>query len=178
MVGDITADQGGDDLAAQTMLGDLGCISLAEHIGKVRDQAIEHEGIVRDIRSDDRFEVAHLAECEQYSNFGFAQALPQRQTFRQCLLVRKPLEPAVKAAALFQEIDEARLFVKALRPAGGHQAYRQSLRIVVGQHQPCHIVCHLGQQQVALLGRQVATGDQLVEQYLDVDLMIRTIDTG
>ena len=57
-------------------------------------------------------------------------------------------------------------------------AKQHVLLVVVAQHQSGDIIGHLGQQLVALLARQVALGDDMVEGNLDVDLVVGTVHTG
>ena len=55
---------------------------------------------------------------------------------------------------------------------------RQGLGLVVGEHKAGHLVGHRSEQLVALLRRQLAGGDDAVEEDLDVDLVIAAVDTG
>ena len=58
---------------------------------------------------------------------------------------------------------------------GSHQVV---LVLVVGEHQSGDLVGHRLQQLLALLGFDLAGGDQRVDQDLDVDLVVRTVNPG
>ena len=61
-------------------------------------------------------------------------------------------------------------------PAGDEQ--RQRLRLVVVEHEVGDLVGHRLEQLVALLRRQLAGGDDAVEEDLDVDLVVAAVDAG
>ena len=52
------------------------------------------------------------------------------------------------------------------------------LQIIVAQHQVANLTGHLLEQLGSLLGGQIAALDHAVEQYLDVDLVVRAVHTG
>ena len=52
------------------------------------------------------------------------------------------------------------------------------LQVVVAQHEVAHLVGHAGEQRVALLERHVAARDDVAEQDLEVDLVVRRVDAG
>ena len=52
------------------------------------------------------------------------------------------------------------------------------LKGVVAQHQRRDLVGHLGEERVALLDGELAFRDRQSEQNLDIDLVIRSVDSG
>ena len=88
------------------------------------------------------------------------------------------LDRAVEVAALLQPVDQPLVHRqhRVLLRAG--VAQQDVLLVVVTQHQSRDVVGHLDQQLVALLGGQVAVGDDLAEQDLDVDLVVGAVDAG
>ena len=50
--------------------------------------------------------------------------------------------------------------------------------VIVLQDQGSHLIGHFGEQLVTLLHGEIAAGDRLVDQDLDVDFVIRGVDTG
>ena len=57
-------------------------------------------------------------------------------------------------------------------------AQRLRLEIIVAQHELSDFVGHFGEQLVALLSADESLGDHRIEQYLDIDFVVRAIHTG
>ena len=74
--------------------------------------------------------------------------------------------------------DKAHLRVEQLVRAHTGNGQRLRLKIIVFQYQATDIVSHAGEELIAILGSQLARIDDSTNQNLDVDLVIRTIDTG
>ena len=55
---------------------------------------------------------------------------------------------------------------------------RLGLQVVVAQHEVADLVGHAGEQRIALLERHVAARDDVAEQDLEVDLVVRGVDAG
>ncbi len=176
LVDDRDRDRGGDDLAPQPVRADAVGEALHELGREIGGEDVLHEGVVGDVAGDDRLEIVHPAVGEQHREFRLGQALAGGQPRRERLAVGQPLELAVEAPGLFQHLDEAGLFLQALRPAREGDADRQGLGAVVGQHEAGHVVGHLREQPIALLPGQVAGHHAAVEQHLDVDLAVGAVD--
>ena len=80
--------------------------------------------------------------------------------------------------SLDEVLDHPRVHGKQAGRVGTAGAHQVVLILVVGQHQPAHLVGHRHQQLGALVGPDLARGDQRVDQDLDVDLVVGAVDTG
>ena len=96
----------------------------------------------------------------------------------QLLVAVEPLDGAVEAAALLEDLDDADQLRQRPRAAALGDRQRQSLQPVVLEHDLADLFGHLGEQAVALFEFEPAFRHLAVERDLDVDLIVRAIDAG
>ena len=94
------------------------------------------------------------------------------------LAVGERLQVTVEPAGLLEGTHHAVVDVDHRRRLGQREAERLGLEVAAAQHPLADRVGHLGEQLVALLGGQVAVGDDRVEQDLDVDLVVGAVDAA
>ena len=58
------------------------------------------------------------------------------------------------------------------------KAQSLGLIVIVAQHEFCDFFCHPGKQGISLFEGQFLSFHEMIEGNLDVDFMIRCIDTG
>ena len=100
-----------------------------------------------------------------------------RRAVRQLLVVGKKLKRPVEAARPFELADQPHLPVEESDAVRLGNRQRFALQIVVAQDEGRDLAGHGMQQRQAFLGRQRADGDRAVDQDLEVDLVIRGIDS-
>ena len=145
---------------------------------EVLHQVRLERGVVGEVGVEHLDDVGVLRVGDHHGELGSAQPTSGGLAFGDLLVGRQELEVPVEVALGFERVEVAGVHVdhrQRLRP-GDHQ--RQGLGPVVVEHQLRDLVGHLDQQFVALLHRQLAVADELVEQDLDVDLVVAAVDAG
>ena len=92
--------------------------------------------------------------------------------------LRQGLQLAVEPPALLERAHHAVVDVEHRGRLRAREAERLGLQVAAAQHPLGDRVGHVGQQPVALLAREVAVGDDRVEQDLDVDLVVGAVDAA
>ena len=132
--------------------------------------------VVGQVGCEQRLRERDLRVREQDRELGRGQPAAGGGPILERLDARQELELAVEDAGL---LEAAHVALVHLRHRGGlRRGARERLRlvVVVTQNECRHLVGHLGQELVSLLPRQVAVGDDRVEQDLDVDLVVGAVD--
>ena len=146
--------------------------------GKYAAQHLLQRRVVRQRRGDEVLAERHLHVGDEDGELGRRQPAAGVHPLRQLGVRRQELQPAVELAALLQRVHEALVDAEHVPRLPARVAEQHVLLVVVAQHVPPDVVRHLREQLVALLEREVAVGDDLVEQDLDVDLVVRAVDAG
>jgi len=115
---------------------------------------------------------------KQDREFRPGQADARGLALRDRLVIGQEFNRAVQVAGLFQGPHVARHAVQQVCSQRARHRDGLGLQIVVAQDQLGHLVGHPHQQVVALLARERAAGFDVAEQNLDVDFMVRAVDTG
>ena len=102
----------------------------------------------------------------------------RRASLLDLLVARQELERAVEQAARLEHADQARVLAEPLSRARIHHRQRLRLRVVVAEHERGDLLRHLREQLVALRARQLLLPDRFLEQDLDVDLAVGTVDAA
>ena len=150
-------------------------IALAKRRGKVAHQRSGNVRIIRHSGGEQLVVEHDLAVGEQHRALRRSEAGLRRLARSQLLVGRQKFDCAVELADLFQVFDEADLGIQ--RHPFAH-AQRLRLEIIVAQNQHTDFVGHFREQLVALFAAHSSFGDHRIEQYLDVDLVVRAVDAG
>ena len=113
----------------------------------------------------------------QRGEFGRGQADPGFGSPPDLLLRRQRLELAVESVLLDEVLDHARVHRQQAGRVGAAGAHQVVLVLVVSEHELTDLVGHRQQQVGPVAGADLAGGDQRVDQDLDVDLVVRAVDT-
>ncbi|MNO63963.1 hypothetical protein D3C76_546830 [compost metagenome] len=157
------------------MLGQLGTELLLQLGREAGDQHVGEEGLLGHFRAVELLFQYHLAVGHQHRQLGTGQPLPCRHPLGELLVGRQELQHTVQLAFALQPLDEALLLFQLLGTPEGGDRDGLGLAIGVGDDDLGHVVGHLVQHLVALLEGHVSCGHQLVQQYLDVDLVVGAI---
>ena len=144
---------------------------------EIRDQRVSDVFVIDQIGFQQLVEKLHLAVREQHRTLGRCKALFFCFARGHFLVAREEFHRPVEAPGFFLMADKTRLrFNQFFAP---HTRYRQGLRlkIIVFQHEPADLVGHVGKKGAAIFFSQLAGIDDGVDENLDIDLVIRTINT-
>ena len=121
---------------------------------------------------------AVLGVGDHHRELGSAQPAAGALALGDLLVAGKELQLPIEEALGLERVEVPRMHVHHPQRllAGDHQ--RERLAPVVLQHEFGDVIGHLGEQRVALLGRELAVVHQLVEGDLDVDFVVAAVDAG
>ena len=177
-VDEVVRDPRGDDLAPQRVPLELRREALAQTAREVARELAREVRVVGQVGGEQRLRERDLRVREEDRELGRGQAAARRGALLERLVARQELELAIEHAGLLEAADVALVHLRHRRGLGRGALERLRLVVVVAQDECRHLVGHLGQQLVSLLPRQVAVGDDRVEQDLDVDLVVGAVDAG
>ncbi len=140
---------GGDDLAAQPVLLERVGEALGDRGRKIAQQLAPEIGIVRHRRVEQLGVERELGIGEQHRELRPGQRLRAPPALGELDVVGQELDRAVELAAGLEDLHQALLEAEVLEPAPLGERERQRLLVVVAQHEPRHVVGHLGEQRVA-----------------------------
>ena len=175
-VDEVVRDPRRDDLAPERVPLQLLREPLAQAAREVERELAREVRIVRKLGREQRLRERDLRVREQDRELGRRQPAPGGGPVLERLDARQELELAVEHAGLLEAAHVALMHLGHRRGLGRGARQRLRLVVVVAQHERGHLVGHLGQELVPLLPRQVAVGDDRVEQDLDVDLVVGAVD--
>ena len=153
-------------------------IALGHLLRKIAAQLAAEIGIVRHVRVEQFAVERQFRVGEQHRQLRPRQRRIALAALAERHLVGQVLDRAVELAALLEDVHQALLEAEVLQAAPLRQRERQSLLVVVAQHQVADLVGHLGEQHVAVLDGQRAGAHRRRQCDLDVDLDVGGVDAG
>ena len=174
----VVHDDRGDDLAAQR----VGVQDRVVRRGELaREVAAQHPGeprLVGELGLEQVVGERDLRVRQQYGELGRRESLAVRVPQVDLGVGRQELQSAVEVAARLERADEPLVHREHRVRLHAGVAEQDVLLVVVAQDEVADLVGHVGEEHVALLGREVAVAHHLVEQDLDVDLVVGGVDAG
>src|SRR6516165_3369529 len=177
-VGEIVGDDCGSDLAMQWMGGYLFREPLAQCRREVATKLAVEFRRFGQIRSQQLAIQAHLRISEQDRELGANEPATLRCPRREGLVVRQELKSPIQSTRPFEIAHQARLPVEDGDAARFGHRQRLALQVIVAQYQSRDVIGHGGEKRLALDCGEDSRSNRAVEQDLDVDLVVRHIDTA
>ncbi|EXI92917.1 MAG: hypothetical protein AW12_00216 [Candidatus Accumulibacter sp. BA-94] len=168
----------GDDVPLQRMRRHQGTTRVAQVAREVAFQQVANIAAVGQIGGQNGLLEGDLGIGHENGDFGRGEAAFLLAALGEALVVGQELDCAVQGAARLERAHQPCVCRQQLGGGRHFECDRLRLLVVVGQHQGRHLVGHRRQQCVALPAGHFPAGDQPGEQDLDVDLMVRAVDTG
>ena len=149
--------------------------ALGQRVREVAGQLAGQRRILRQVGVQQLRVQRDLAVGEQHRELRLREAGVRGPAIGDRVALRQDLQLAVEPPALLERAHHAIVDVEHRGRLRAREAERLRLQVAAAQHALGDRVGHVGQQPVALLAREVAVGDDRVEQDLDVDLVVGAV---
>ena len=160
------------------MRGNRSAKLLAQQLREIGLEDAIEVGVVGQIAQQQIVINRHLGVGQQHPTLGCAQAGLARAPPGDLVVGGQKFNGAIEPALALEPLQQALLAIEQVTRTVVGNVERLRLVVVIGQHQQADFVGHRSQHIVALLECQVTGLNHAAEQDLDIDLMVRAIDTG